>query len=343
MRVYLYEMVSGGGAFLPSSVTREDSCLAELDDFHQVPSLITDGSRMLEQLVRLFLNLPDFEVWISVDSRLKSFGQRLQSITNTVGDSPMVLFADPTTPWAVFEECCRGADRTILVAPELANLLETAVAKCLIAGGSFFGADRKLRKLGIDKIALHRWAEEHHVEMPAWGTSVDGVMIREVDSTNAICKPVMGTGGVGVRWLHGDLPRIGTWLIERVVPGKAVSVAAILTSEGPVLLPPCYQSLGGEFGFEFQDGTVVKDPVHIERAWRLADEVFSELPLEASRGWIGLDLILGEGPGKDVLIEVNPRITSTIENLASLAEFVPYQCDKSTNVSELMLAAAVGK
>ena len=127
MRVYLYEMVSGGGAFLPSGVTHEDTCLAELEDFHQFPNLIADGSRMLEQLVRLFLNLPDFEVWISVDSRLKSFGEHLQTITNSAGISPMVLFADPATPWAVFEECCRGADRSILVAPELANLLETAV------------------------------------------------------------------------------------------------------------------------------------------------------------------------------------------------------------------------
>ena len=78
MRVYLYEMVSGGGAFLPAAVTNGDTCLAELGDFHQVPNLIADGSQMLEQLVRLFLNLPDFEVWISVDSRLKSFGEHLR-------------------------------------------------------------------------------------------------------------------------------------------------------------------------------------------------------------------------------------------------------------------------
>ena len=343
MRVYLYEMVSGGGAFLPAAVTNEDTCLAELGDFHQVPNLIADGSQMLEQLVRLFLNLPDFEVWISVDSRLKSFGEHLQAITNSAGASPMVLFADPTTPWAVFEECCRGADRSILVAPELANLLEIAVGKCLIAGGKMLGADKKLRKLGINKFALHRWAEEHHVEMPAWGLLVDGEISGGVDLVNAICKPVMGTGGVGVRLLDDDFPHVGSWLVENVVPGKSVSVAAIVTAEGPVLLPPCYQSLGGEFGFEFQDGAVMKDPVHIERTWRLAHKVFSKLPLEESRGWIGLDLILGEESDKDVLIEVNPRITSTIEAVASLAEFVPFQSDKSTNVSELMLAAAIGK
>ena len=28
-----------------------NTCLAELDDFHQVPNLIADGSQMLEQLV----------------------------------------------------------------------------------------------------------------------------------------------------------------------------------------------------------------------------------------------------------------------------------------------------
>ena len=219
--------------------------------------------------------LPDFEVWISVDSRLKSFGERLQAITNSTGASPMVLFADPTTPWAVFEECCRGADRSILVAPELANLLETAVGKCLIAGGKLLGADKKLRKLGINKVALHGWAEENHIDMPAWGVLVDGEISGE-SVVNAVCKPIMGTGGVGVRLLDDDFPHVGSWLIENVV-GNSVSVAAIITAEGCVVTT-LLSIVGGEFGFEFQDGAVIKDPAHIERAWRLAQESFSKLP-----------------------------------------------------------------
>ena len=56
-----------------------------------------------------------------------------------------------------------------------------------------------------------------------------------------------------------------------------------------------------------------------------------------------LDLILGEKEEDDVLIEVNPRVTSTIEILNTLDAFVPYQSNRSTNVTELMLAAATGK
>ena len=343
MRIYLYEMVTGGGAFLPSSVAREDTCIAGLDDFHQLPNLISDGSSMLEQLVRLYLEMPDVEVWVSVDSRLKTFGRKLHAMENAEGENPVVLFADPLTPWAVFEECCRGADHTILVAPELADLLETAAAKCLIAGGSLLGADRKLRKLGIDKIALHRWANEHNIPMPAWGTLVDGVASIEQELFGMLCKPVMGTGGVGIRFADSALPERGTWLLESKVPGTAVSVSAVLTEDGPVLLPPCYQQFGGEFGFEFQEAEIVDDQEHILRSWNLADEIFAVLPLERSRGWIGLDLVLGENANEDFLIEINPRITSTIETVASITEFVPYQWDRSTNISELMFAAAIGK
>ena len=59
MRIYLYEMVSGGGALLPANITRKDTCLSALDDFHRIPSLVSDGSKMLEQLVQLFLRMPE--------------------------------------------------------------------------------------------------------------------------------------------------------------------------------------------------------------------------------------------------------------------------------------------
>ena len=343
MRIYLYEMVSGGGAFLPSSISGLETCLDGLDDFHQVPNLISDGSRMLTQLVQLFLQMPEAEIWVSVDSRLQTFGRQLQTLNNLAAKPPVVLFADPVTPWAVFEECCRGADKTILIAPELGALLETAAAKCVIAGGTLLGADRQLRKLGIDKIELHQWAEEHDILMPVWGTLVDGEPSLEVVPSKTICKPVRGTGGVGVRFADNNLPDVGTWLLEEEVPGIAVSVAAVVTEDGPILLPPCYQQFGGEFGFEFRNAEIVDQEEHIRRAWNLADEVFRSLPLEESRGWIGLDLILGEHVDEDVLIEVNPRITSTIDTVASLAEFNPYQWDRSTNVRELMFAAAMGK
>ena len=341
MRIYLYEMVSGGGALLPANITRKDTCLSALDDFHRIPSLVSDGSKMLEQLVQLFLRMPEMEVWVSVDSRLKDFGRKLQAMTNTRGESPMVLYADPSTPWAVFEECCRGADKSLVIAPELAGLLDTAVGKCLIAGGDSLGAARQLLKLGIDKSSIHRWAEQFGIPMPDWGLLVNGAYSFQADEI--ICKPLLGTGGVGICEEESGLPVVGTWLLERKVAGVAVSVAAIVTAQGFTLLPPCYQHLGGEWGFEFQGATLIEDGKHQQRAWRLAHHVFSKLPLENTRGWIGLDLILGEKEGDDVLIEVNPRVTSTIEILNTLDAFVPYQSNRSTNVTELMLAAATGK
>ena len=341
MRIYLYEMVSGGGALLPAGVPRKDTCLSALDDFHQISNLVADGSKMLDQLVQLFLRMPEMEVWVSVDTRLKEFGRKLQAMVNARGESPMVLFADPTTPWAVFEECCRGADKSVLVAPELANLLETTVGKCLIAGGDSLGAARPLRKLGIDKSSLHSWAEQFEIPMPNWGILENGVCSIQADKL--ICKPLLGTGGVGICEQESGLPAEGIWLLEEKVEGEAVSVTAIMTAQGLALLPPCYQRLGGESGFEYQGATLIDDENHQQRAWQLADDVFSKLPLENTRGWIGLDLILGEKEDEDVLIEMNPRITSTIEILAALDTFVPYQWDRSTNVTELMLAAATGK
>ena len=121
---------------------------------------------MLEQLVELFLLMPDVEVWVSVDSRLKQFGQQLKERTGVDGNQPFVLYADAQTPWAVFEECCRGADWTLIVAPELGGLLEDACGRCVVSGGRLLGSGLKLRQLGIDKQRLHLWADNHDIPMP---------------------------------------------------------------------------------------------------------------------------------------------------------------------------------
>ena len=63
---------------------------------------------MLEQLVELFLLMPDVEVWVSVDS-LETVRTATEGANGVDGNQPFVLYADAQTPWAVFEECCRGA------------------------------------------------------------------------------------------------------------------------------------------------------------------------------------------------------------------------------------------
>ena len=62
----------------------------------------------------------------------------------------------------------------------------------------------------------------------------------------------------------------------------------------------------------------------VSRAATLAKEVLEYLP--PCRGYVGLDLVLGDDPAEDCLIEINPRLTMsypvlgplTGQNLASL-------------------------
>ena len=343
MRVYLYEMVSGGGALLPAAITAEDTGLADINDFHDVATLISDGSQMLEQLVELFLLMPDVEVWVSVDSRLKQFGQQLKERTGVDGNQPFVLYADPQTPWAVFEECCRGADWTLIVAPELGGLLEDACGRCVVAGGRLLGSGLKLRQLGIDKQQLHLWADNHDIPMPPWGIVEAGATKFNWSTSKTLVKPIQGTGGVGIRVVGDSLPPDGKWLLETIVPGIPVSVVANLTKEEAILLPPCHQILGGNGGYEYLSAELLEHEGHQQRAWELSRRVLDALPLDGSSGWIGLDLILGDNREEDFLIEINPRVTSTISVLSELESFVPDQWSRSTNLTELMSEAMSGK
>ena len=74
-------------------------------------------------------------------------------------------------------------------------------------------------------------------------------------------------------------------------------------------------------------------PANWPGAKRLARQASASLP--AATGFFGMDLVLGpEGPESDVVIEVNPRLTTSYLGLRLLAR---------QNLAAVMLAVAEGR
>jgi len=333
VKLFIYEMVCGGGAALPSDCDGE---LAQIDDFLTLPALVADGSAMLLSVAQHCQTLPAVEIVATVDSRLEPLARTLKSRGVTVH------VVDARDPWSQFLFACRDADRCIVIAPELNSLLLLAIEKCNAGGpGKLIGPDRDLLAIGVDKVLLHQWADTHEILMPDWAHLRSGNCdVSHLDDT-LVLKPINGTGGIGIQKIsrHG-LPSNGEWLLEEFVRGESYSVSAIFHQDGFTMVPPWRQELGGAYGFEYVGGSICDDENVTQRLNEWAFAVFNSLPRKNSRGWISLDAIVAAP--KIYLIEVNPRITSSFDSLCELASFVPYQELQSTNVTDLMSAAIWG-
>jgi predicted ATP-grasp superfamily ATP-dependent carboligase len=115
-------------------------------------------------------------------------------------------------------------------------------------------------------------------------------------------------------------------------PGTAASVAFLCGPEACIPLPPCGQQL--DDGFHYLGGWLPLAPALARRATRLAQKAIQSLP--EPLGYVGLDLVLGrqeDGRG-DVVIEINPRLTTSYIGLRAACR---------ENLAEAMLAIATGR
>jgi len=333
VKLFIYEMICGGGSALPAGRHGE---LEAIDDFLDVPELVADGASMLRAVCMLCHDRDDIQPCVTVDQRLTELAASLSY------QGVEVRQADPGVPWTSFRRACQDADQTMIIAPELGGLLQEAIGQCRQVHGNLVGPAETLLELGVDKLALHRWADKNDVRMPWYAEVNNGAVEIPQIRKRLLYKPQTGTGGMGVRrWTHADKIPGDRGFMEQFVEGIAVSVSAVFTVTEFSLVPPWHQELGGEGGFQYVGGQLLVDESTCRRASEFAFQVFSKLPTHNSTGWISLDLIVS---ADDVfLIELNTRITSSFEPLCNLPSFVPYLGQQSTNVIDLMGAAIRGK
>jgi hypothetical protein len=122
--------------------------------------------------------------------------------------------------------------------------------------------------------------------------------------------------------------------LERFHPGLPASVSILCGPNRRLPLPACQQSISDDGRFEYLGGVLPIDAALCRRAQSLALQVLEALP--ATIGYVGVDLILGPDPGgcEDVVLEVNPRVTTSYVGLRRLCR---------GNLAAMMLAAGHDK
>jgi predicted ATP-grasp superfamily ATP-dependent carboligase len=99
-----------------------------------------------------------------------------------------------------------------------------------------------------------------------------------------------------------------------------------------VALEPCRQHLAGGGDFSYRGGSLPLESGLAERARRLAERAVASLP--EPLGYLGVDLVLGDDAASDVVVEINPRLTTSYIGLRALAR---------ANLAGAMIDVACGR
>ena len=316
MKIFLYEFITGGG-------------LLGSDDPLKT-SLFEEGAAMISALAADFCALQNTQVSALRDRRLTDFrlpGCQVQDVGSSEEERRQ------------FHRLAGEADSAVIIAPEFDDFLFTRTEWVGAADGCLLSPSSDLVALIADKQKTSAHLAEAGVPVPVARTLAPGERLPVDFPYPAVCKPIHGAGSLDV-WLISDAEEAvflryqDSRLLERFAPGTPASVAVLCGPGGHVALPACRQYLTSDGRLRYLGGSLPLDPQFAGRAGQLACRAIETL--DRPIGYLGVDLILGDEPGgaDDVVIEINPRLTTSYVGLRAATD---------DNLAEAMLAVARGR
>lgn len=315
MRVFVYEFVTAGGWYGCTELPPE--------------SLVSEGRAMLLALAADFAAIKGATVDVLHDERLPPFELSGVTIHGVRSAAAEVL---------AIQSLAAEADWTVLIAPEFDGHLLSRARAVEQAGGRLLGPPSHLVALAGDKHATAEFLARHGVSVPRGIALAAGAVLPADFPYPAVLKRRDGAGSLGIERI--ETPTIGRTAghvparLETYCPGMAASVACLCGPKQIVVLEPSRQHLAGTRGFSYQGGSLPLEPSMASRARRLAARAAGSLP--GPLGYLGVDLILGDDPAGsgDIVIEINPRLTTSYVGLRALSR---------VNLADTMIAVACGR
>lgn len=234
-----------------------------------------------------------------------------------------------------FRQQAAAADWSLVIAPEFDGILFERCRAVEEAGGRLLGPSCDDVRIAGDKWETYQLFQRYEVPTPHTVMAEDTAEWRYWP-TPLVRKPRYGAGSRSVQLIADsrELAAESGFLIQQFVTGTAASVAFIIGSEGAIPLLPGYQRLSKDGRFRYEGGSIPLPVRLAERAVALGKRALAAMP--GLSGYVGVDLIIDEGPSGDgdTVIEINPRLTTSYVGLRELAE---------DNLAEVMLQVAVGE
>ncbi|TWU47500.1 carbamoyl phosphate synthase-like protein [Rubripirellula tenax] len=290
MRIFVGEYVCGGG-------------LAN-ESVDQIPaSLRQEGAAMLSAVASDLTDVA--ETVVPLDARFESLPIR----------STHKILIDPSVPfWNQWTEAAKTCDAAIVVAPESDGILAKAVAILRAGGVDVIAGSGDFLRVASDKYLTAKCLIGAGVMHPIYMTVKDRKFYDELRThEHFVVKPRDGCGTKELKRFDslddacnglGDHELLQAWM-----PGRAASIAMVASAKHSVFMPAVSQQLC-DLTCEYAGGQGPLDDDAQRRAAALAQRAIAALP-PTVRGFVGLDLLLGERPSEDYVIEINPRLTTS--------------------------------
>lgn len=249
------------------------------------------------------------EVVVPLDSR---FSDMEITATETVS-------IDTSKPlWSQWIAAARSCDAALIIAPELDGTLTKAVSMLRAGGIDVIAGSGDFLRVASDKLLTAKHLIAAGVAHPIYMALSDKRFADALaQHQQFVVKPRDGCGTQEIQRFN-DLNQAKSALEENSLlqawmPGRAISIALVASATQMVFLPAVSQSLC-EGTCEYNGGQGPLDDDAQRRATALAMRAIEAMP-PLVRGFVGLDLLLGDRPSEDYVIEINPRLTTSYVGL----------------------------
>ncbi len=296
MKVFLGEFVCGGGFGNQRIETVGDS-------------LRHEGAAMLTALATDLARVASIS--IPVDRR---FGARLP-VCETFDFNP------EESIWAQWAKAAQGCDAAIVIAPEKDGILAKAVGMLRAANVDVIAASGDFLRVASDKQQTARAFLSAGVPHPVTFLPSDHRSVTRLRMCERfIVKPRDGCGTESIAMFNDMDEAMNSAsdndLVQGYVPGMPISVSVIVNGGNLIVLPAVSQDISIE-NSEYRGGCGPLPNDYQRRAAALAQCAIAAMPPSA-RGFIGLDMVMGSDAGGDVVIEINPRLTTSYVGLRQM-------------------------
>ncbi len=287
-------------------------------------SLLKEGEKMREALLRDLNALNQYELLVMHDARLAPAKNAHQSIVVDSNDFRKVL-----------QEAIQHADYVWLIAPEMDATLIELTEICLAEeekedGAIFLGCGYDATIIGTSKTLCFEALQAAGIyTLPVFA----GDDLLDADSFEQaakqqhgkwVAKPEDGAGCAGIR-LFDNLSLLRDWLIENMLTesylaqpyqaGVAASIS-MLCRDGKAWVLSCNtQLIVSENGGFTLNGVLVNGQAQYWQRFETISRKIAQM-LPDALGYVGVDVIINTKNDKIYVLEINPRLTSSYVGLA---------------------------
>ncbi len=223
--------------------------------------------------------------------------------------------------WTQWAQAALGCDAAIIIAPERDGILARAVGMLRAAGVDVIASSGDFLRVASDKQLTARAFAAAGVPHPATFLPTDPRSVTRLRLCDRfIVKPRDGCGTELIE-LYDDLDAAMNAatdrdLVQGYVPGLPASIAVIVSGSSMNILPAVSQTISIE-NCSYLGGRGPLSDDHQRRAAALAQCAIMAMPA-SPRGFIGLDVLLGDAADGDVVLEINPRLTTSYVGLRQM-------------------------